>query len=146
MTGTDSMTTTTAASPDVHRHGIPAESAFGYAQAIRSGDLVHVSGQLALDASGTFAHTDDLPAQLALTYTNLDRVLGHYGATRAQVVSQVVYVVDLHRYADAVADGNRAYFGGHWPVSTVVGVAGLTFPGQLVEISCVLDVRLPSGR
>ncbi|MFJ7175441.1 hypothetical protein ACIQXA_03170 [Streptomyces massasporeus] len=30
---------------DVYDHGIPAESRFGYAQAIRSGDLVHVSGQ-----------------------------------------------------------------------------------------------------
>ncbi len=78
---------------------------FGYAQAIRSGDLIHVSGQ---------------------------------------IVSQTLYVVDPRRNATPTAEGNLAYFGGHRPVSTVVGVTELTFPGQVVEISRVVDTRLPA--
>ncbi|MFF7865744.1 RidA family protein [Streptomyces qaidamensis] len=133
------MTTT-----DVYDHGIPAESHFGYAQAIRSGDLIHVSGQLAFDEAGGFRPEDDLTAQLERTYINLDRVLAHYGATRNQIVSQTLYAVDLVRNAEVVAKANRAYFGAHRPVSTALGVTELTFPGQLVEIGCVIDTRLPA--
>ncbi|MFE6776372.1 RidA family protein [Streptomyces sp. NPDC057702] len=132
------------AATDVFHHHVPAEHEFGYAQAIRSGDLVHVSGQLAFDAAGAFRHADDFEAQLRLTHANIDKVLAHYGAARRQVVSQQLYVVDLPRHAAATAAGNLAYFGDHRPVSTVVGVAGLTFPGQVVEISLVVDTRLPA--
>ncbi|MER0241773.1 RidA family protein [Streptomyces sp. HSW2009] len=129
---------------DVFQHQVPAEADFGYAQAIRSGGLIHVSGQLALDEVGEFRSPDDFTAQLRLTYANFDRVLAHYGVTRNQIVSQTLYVVDLPRHAQATADGNRGYFGAHRPVSTVVGVAALTFPGQVIEISFVVDPSLPA--
>ncbi|MER8225976.1 RidA family protein [Streptomyces sp. NPDC094143] len=129
---------------DLYDHGIPAEKYFGYTQAIRSGELIHVSGQLSFDDAGGFDPEDDIAAQLARTYMNLDKVLAHFGATRDQVVSQTLYVVDLVRNAEVVAEGNRAYFGAHRPVSTALGVTELTFPGQAVEISCVVDTRLPA--
>jgi enamine deaminase RidA (YjgF/YER057c/UK114 family) len=129
---------------DLYDHGIPAEKYFGYTQAIRSGELIHVSGQLSFDEAGDFSPEDDIAAQLARTYANLDKVLAHYGATRDQIVSQTLYVVDLVRNAEVVAEGNRAYFGAHRPVSTALGVTELTFPGQAVEISCVVDTRLPA--
>ncbi|MEV5358099.1 RidA family protein [Streptomyces sp. NPDC093516] len=129
---------------DLYDHGIPAERHFGYTQAIRSGELIHVSGQLSFDEAGGFDPGDDVAAQLAGTYANLDKVLAHFGATRNQVVSQTLYVVDLVRNADVVAEGNRAYFGAHRPVSTALGVTELTFPGQVVEIACVVDTRLPA--
>lgn len=129
---------------DVFNHDVPAESDFGYSQAIGSGDLVHVSGQLSLDEAGEFLYADDFVAQLKQTYVNLDKVLAHYGATRNQVVSQVLYVVDLRQNAAATAEGNLAYFGDHRPASTVLGVTELTFPGQVVEISFVIDTKLPA--
>jgi enamine deaminase RidA (YjgF/YER057c/UK114 family) len=129
---------------DVYDHAIPAESHFGYAQAIRSGDLIHVSGQLSFDEAGGFSPEDDVAAQLEGTYANIDKVLAHYGVTRNQIVSQTLYVVDLVKNADVVAEGNRAYFGAHRPVSTALGVTELTFPGQAVEISCVIDTKLPA--
>ncbi|MEU0193389.1 RidA family protein [Streptomyces afghaniensis] len=133
------MTTT-----DVYDHAIPAESHFGYAQAIRSGDLIHVSGQLSFDEAGGFRAEDDIATQLKGTYANIDKVLAHYGVTRNQIVSQTLYVVDLVKNADVIAEGNRAYFGTHRPVATALGVTELTFRGQAVEISCVIDTKLPA--
>ncbi|MFI0777495.1 RidA family protein [Streptomyces sp. NPDC021212] len=129
---------------DVFHYDVPAESDFGYSQAIKSGDLIHISGQLSLDEAGEFRSPDDFAAQLKQTYVNLDKVLDHYGVTRSQVVSQTVYVVDLRRNAAATAEGNLAYFGDHRPVSTVIGVTELTFPGQVIEISFVVDTKLPA--
>ena len=129
---------------DVFTYGIPAESDFGYAQAIRSGDLIHVSGQLAFDEAGGFPHPGDFAAQRKRTHANMDRVLAHYGATRRQIVSQTLCVVDLGRHAAATAEANLAYFDGHRPASTVLGVTELTLPGQLLEIAFVVDTRLPA--
>jgi enamine deaminase RidA (YjgF/YER057c/UK114 family) len=129
---------------DVFRYDVPAEDDFGYSQAIRSGELVHVSGQLAFDEAGGFPDADDFAAQLRRTHANMDRVLDHYGATRNQIVSQTLYVVGLRHHAAAAARGNLAYFGGHRPASTVLGVTELTLPGQVVEIGFVIDLRLPA--
>jgi enamine deaminase RidA (YjgF/YER057c/UK114 family) len=129
---------------DVFHYGVPAEKDFGYAQAIKSGDLVHVSGQLSFDEAGEFVHAGDFAAQLTRTYANMDRVLDHYGATRNQIVSQTLYLVNLRQNAAATAEGNLGYFGDHRPASTVLGVTELTLPGQLVEISFVIDTKLPA--
>ncbi len=129
---------------DVFAYRIPAEREFGYAQAIRSGELIHVSGQLSFDAAGEFRHADDFAAQLRQTHANIDRVLDHYDATRRQVITQTLYVVDLVPNAAALAAGNLGYFGDHRLASTAVGVTELTFPGQLVEISFVVDTTLPA--
>ncbi|MDT0611101.1 RidA family protein [Streptomyces lancefieldiae] len=133
-----------ATTVDVFNHNVPAESDFGYSQAISSGELIHVSGQLSLEESGEFSHADDFAAQLEQTHANMDKVLDHYGVTRKQVVSQVLYVVDLRQNAAATARGNLAYFGDHRPASTVLGVTELTFPGQVIEISFVVDRNLPA--
>ncbi|MFE2449812.1 RidA family protein [Streptomyces sp. NPDC021218] len=132
------------ATNDVFNHNVPAESDFGYSQAIKSGDLIHVSGQLSLDETGEFRYAGDFAAQLEQTYINLDKVLDHYGVTRNQVVSQTLYVVNLLQRAAATAEGNLAYFGDHRPVSTVLGVTELTFPDQVIEISFVVDTKLPA--
>jgi enamine deaminase RidA (YjgF/YER057c/UK114 family) len=129
---------------DVFNHDIPAEPQFGYAQAIKSGDLIHVSGQLAFGEAGDFQHANDFAAQLGQTHTNMDKVLNHYGATRNQIVSQILYVVELQRNAEAMCAGNLAFFGDHRPVSTVFGVTELFFPGQLIEISFIVDTKLPA--
>ncbi|MFI7366428.1 RidA family protein [Streptomyces sp. NPDC050149] len=129
---------------DAFSYGVPAESDFGYSQAIRSGELIHVSGQVSFDDAGEFLHPGDFAAQLERTYANMDKILGHYGATRNQIVSQTLYLVNLHRNAAATMAGNLRYFGDHRPASTVLGVAELTMPGQVVEISFVVDTKLPA--
>ncbi|MFE7114582.1 RidA family protein [Streptomyces sp. NPDC057654] len=129
---------------DTFNHGMPAESDFGYSQAIKSGDLIHVSGQVSVDAAGEFRHTHDFAAQLEQTYANMDKVLAHYGATRNQIISQTLYVVNLQQNAAPTMAGNPRYYGNHRPVSTVIGVSELTFPGQSIEISFIVDTRLPA--
>ncbi|MFH8594631.1 RidA family protein [Streptomyces rimosus] len=100
-------------SVDVFHHDVPAERDFGYAQSIKSGELIHVSGQLSLDEEGEFRYADDFIAQ-------------------------------ARQHATATAEGNLAYFGDHQPVSTVLGVPELSFPGQVIEIGFIVDTKLPA--
>ncbi|WP_340559081.1 RidA family protein [Streptomyces sp. GSL17-111] len=129
---------------DAFHRNVPAESGFGYAQAVRSGALIHASGQFSYDDAGEFVHADDFAAQLAQTYVNMDAILEHYGATRNQIVSQTVYVVGLRQNGAALMAGNPAYYGDHRPANTVLGVTELAFAGQFVEIGFVVDTTLPA--
>ncbi|MFE2941460.1 RidA family protein [Streptomyces sp. NPDC059255] len=129
---------------DSYSHDVSGEKEFGFAQAIKVGDTIYVSGQLSHDEEGNFLHPDDFDAQLRQSYANFERVLAHYGATRNQVVSETQFIVDLPKYNMAMAAANLAYFGAHRPTSSTVGVASLFFPGQLIEVGFVLDTRLPA--
>lgn len=129
---------------DAFNYNVPVESSFGYSQAIKSGELIHVSGQLSFDEAGEFLYAGDAAAQLKQTYACMDKVLAHYGATRNQIVSQTLYVVNLRENFEVTASGNVNYFGAHRPVSTIVGVPDLGFPGQVIEIAFIIDTKLPA--
>lgn len=100
---------------DSYSHDVCGEKEFGFAQAIKVGDTIYVSGQLSHDDEGNFLHPDDFDAQLQQSYANFEKVLPHYGATRKQVVSETRFIVDLPKYKMAMATANLAYFGDHHP-------------------------------
>ncbi|MGA7149549.1 MAG: RidA family protein [Microbacterium sp.] len=129
---------------DTFSHDVSGEKEFGFAQGIKVGDTIYISGQLSHDENGDFLHADDLHAQFQQVWANLDKVLAHYGVTRNQIVQDGVFVVNLPENASTVAAAHLAYFGDHRPTSTTVGVAALFFPGQLLEINFVVDSRLPA--
>jgi enamine deaminase RidA (YjgF/YER057c/UK114 family) len=93
---------------------------------------------------GNFLYPNDLDAQLQQAYANFEKVLAHYGVAGIQVISETQFVVNLPEHNAAMAAANLAYFGDHRPTSSRVGVASLFFPGQLIEISFVIDTRLPA--
>lgn len=123
--------------------GVPWESIYGYSQAVRVGDTVHVSGQLSHDRDGTFVGAGDFELQVRTTLENLDLVLKEFGAERGQIVETTVLVRNLRENFDVTARLHAEYFGEHRPASTVMGVSDLALPDQLVEIGALvrLDVR-----
>lgn len=129
---------------DSFSHDVTGEKEFGFAQAIKVGDTIYISGQLSHDEHGDFLHANDLSGQFAQVWANLDKVLAHYGITRNQIVQDGVFVVDLPANAATVAAEHLAYFGDHRPTSTTVGVAALFFPGQLLEINFIANTTLPA--
>ena len=116
---------------------VPWEQGFGYSQALRSGPLLFVSGQLSHDAQARFIGEGDFELQVRTSFANLDRVLAHFGVTKERVVETTIDVRDLRKHFDALARLNREYFGAHRPASTVLGVVDLALPQQLVEIAAV---------
>ena len=117
--------------------GMPWEDAYGFAQALRSGSTLYISGQLSHDMDATFVGEGDFELQVRTTFTNIDRVLEAHGARKDHIVETMVYVKDLREHFDDIARLHREYFGDHRPTSTLVGVVDLALPPQLVEISAV---------
>ena len=111
-----------------------------YAHAVRSGSLVHTAGAVPLDAEGNLVGRGDRAAQARRVLANLETQLAAAGASPADVVKTVVYVLaDRREELVEVWDVVRASpFAG--AASTLVGVTFLGYDGQLVEIEAVAVV------
>jgi enamine deaminase RidA (YjgF/YER057c/UK114 family) len=115
--------------------GVPWEDLNNYSQAVRAGDRLFVSGQVAHDSEGNFLGEGDITVQTEATLANLDRVLQRFGAERSDVVETNIFLVDLRtNFAPAMAVCKR-YFGDHRPASNAFGVVALVLEPQLIEIS-----------
>lgn len=128
--------------------GMPWETAYGYAQAVRVGNTIYVSGQLSHDAEGNFvapaaldgsvAATDQskMELQMRTTYANAAKVLAHFGATLQHVVEEVLYVTDMDAAFAVAGAVRKSAYGSESPqcASTIAQVTRLAFPQQLIEI------------
>ncbi|GGV24788.1 hypothetical protein GCM10010277_05270 [Streptomyces longisporoflavus] len=96
---------------------------------------LYISGQTAMDGDGKPQHDGDMGAQLALSVDNLEAVLGEAGMSLADLVRLNVYTTDvdlLFQHYGVLAA--RLAAAGVAPTSTMLGVARLAIPGQLVEL------------
>jgi len=122
------------------------EVPFGYSQAVRVGDTIHISGSVSMDASGQLLAKGDMAAQLRNAYEDIRKTLAHFGATFGDVVEETIYTTDMDKLL-AAAGTVRAdvYKGADYPAGSWVGVTRLVDPDYLVEIS-VTAVRRPKPR
>jgi enamine deaminase RidA (YjgF/YER057c/UK114 family) len=103
---------------------------------VQASRLVFLAGQCPLDPAGDLA-AEDLEGQTAQVITNILTGLESAGATPEDVVRTVIYVVsrdrdDLSAVWTQLNDSPLAP--AFTTASTLLGVAQLGFPGQLVEI------------
>lgn len=110
---------------------------YAYA-AVAPGGTVYAAGACPLDADGSVVAPGDIPAQTAQVMANLEESLRTAGCALDDVLKTTVFVASADR-ADLVAawDVVRAAFGDHDAPSTLLGVAVLGYPDQLVEVEAV---------
>jgi len=109
-----------------------------YSQAIRVGNVLYTSGQIALDpATGNLAE-GDFAAQAKRVFENLKAVLAAGGTSFSKVIKATVYVTDLANFV-TLNEIYASYFGDTKPARTTVGVAQLP-KGGLVEIDLIAMV------
>jgi len=110
-----------------------------YSQAVRAGDFLFLSGQVALDpATGTMV-SGGVEAETKQVLANLTAVLAAGGATWADVVRTTIYLTDLGDFATV----NRVYgevTGAVPPARATVQVAALP-RGAVVEIDAIALLR-----
>lgn len=96
---------------------------------------LYLSGQTAMNADGKPEHDGDMAAQLALSIDNVEAVLAEAGMSLANLVRLNVYTTDVdllfQHYGELAARLGAAQVA---PTTTMLGVARLAIPGQLVEL------------
>ncbi len=111
-----------------------------YNQAVKAGDLLFCSGQIALDPqTGSMVGSGDVEAETRQVLSNLEAVLSAGGATPQQVVRTTVFLADLADFGKVNALYAEVFGGGVSPARACVEVAALP-KGARVEIDCVAFV------
>ena len=122
----------------VQTDGAPA--AIGpYSQAVRSGDFLFCSGQIALEPASGEMVGGSAADQARQVLANLGAVLDAGGASLQTVVKTTIFLDDMADFA-AVNEVYAAAFGDHRPARATVEAAALP-KGALVEIDAIARRR-----
>src|SRR5438270_9952479 len=106
-----------------------------YSQAIRAGDLVFVSGQLALKAGDTQIEAGSIQEQTEQVFANLRAILEEAGSGLDRIVKTTVYLVSLDDF-QGMKEGWGRHGGDRPRARATVEISGLP-SGALVEIEAV---------
>lgn len=117
-----------------------APAAIGpYSQAIRAGDFLFVSGQIALDPSTGGLVEGDVAVQTHRVLKNLGAILSAAGTSFDQVVKSTVYLADMNDFG-VVNQIYGTYFPAPAPARATIQAARLPRDVR-VEIDVVAYVR-----
>ncbi len=122
----------------------------GYSNAIRvpaGRDLLFLAGQIGWDADEQMVG-DDFVSQFSQALTNVVTLVRLSGGQIEDIVRLTVFCVDTSDYLSdpkAVGQAYRSVMGRHFPVMSLVQVAGLVEEGALLEVEATAALVPPSG-
>ena len=106
-----------------------------YSQAVKAGNTLYVSGQIALDAESGEMINANITEETHQVMKNMDAVLQAAGMNFGQVVKCSIFVKDMGQFA-TINEAYGMYFKQDPPARETVEVARL--PKDVnVEISCI---------
>ncbi len=106
-----------------------------YNQAVRAGDWLFISGQVAIDPATGNLKMDTIQEETTLVMQNLQAILTEAGATFSNVVKTTIFLSDMALFAQ-VNEVYGSYFTADYPARETVAVKGL--PKNVnVEISMI---------
>lgn len=106
-----------------------------YNQAVQFGNMLFVSGQIAIDPKTGELYTGDIQTETKLVMENLKAILTEAGMDFSNVLKSTIFLMDMGQFAQ-VNEVYGSYFSENPPARETVQVAGLP-KGVKVEISVV---------
>lgn len=138
---------------EVQSFGVPWEENYGYVQAVKRGDTIYLSGQVAhsgtelvapapVNDAGRVTDFSRTGEQLRQAYANAAELLRRFGASLDDVVDEVIYAIDVSAADAAAGPVRKEAYGRPDPqvASTMIGTPRLAFPELLVEVKLVARV------
>lgn len=116
------------------------EKLYGYSHAVRIGDDIKISGAVSMDDSGNLVAPGSMEQQMKNCYSDLEKILNHYGCTFDDVVVENVFTTDMAEFI-RVSTYRSTVYKKQYPTGTWLEVKGLALPGQLIEID--MEVHKP---
>jgi 2-iminobutanoate/2-iminopropanoate deaminase len=104
-----------------------------YSQAIKIGNLVFLSGQIGIDASGILK--DNLQSQVHQIFQNIKSILNQINLSLDSIVKTTIYLTNLNDF-NQVNEIYQSYFQPPYPARTTVEVSKLP-KSALIEIDAI---------
>ncbi|MBW8686293.1 RidA family protein [Chitinophaga rhizophila] len=106
-----------------------------YNQAVQSGNLLFVSGQIALNPETNQLVMDDIKTETHQVMKNLQAILTAAGIDFSNVLKTTIFIMNMNDFAQ-INEVYGSYFSGEYPARETVQVAALP-KGVNVEISVI---------
>ncbi|MEO7307289.1 MAG: RidA family protein [Ferruginibacter sp.] len=140
-TSSDNSKTTTEKDPKVSQSDTAEyfnlrpklEKDYGYSHAVKIGDNLKISGAVSMNDSGIIVAPGNIEQQMKNCYSDLEKILTHYGYSFDDVVAENIYVTDMAAFEKVLGYRNSIYKK-QFPTGTWLEVKGLAVSGQLIEI------------
>jgi len=126
-------TVTQAETPEYFLLRPEVEKSFGYSHAVRIGEDLKISGAVSMDDAGNLLAAGNMDQQMKNCYSDLEKILKHYGYTFDDVVVENVFTTNMADFIKVSTYRNSIYKK-QFPTGTWLEVKGLALPGQLIEI------------
>ncbi|ASZ10563.1 RidA family protein [Chitinophaga pendula] len=106
-----------------------------YNQAVKAGNMLFVSGQIALHPETNQLVTSDIIAETHQVMQNLKSILAEAGMDFSDILKSTIFITDMQTFSD-INEVYGKYFSGYFPARETVQVAALP-RGVNVEISVI---------
>lgn len=106
-----------------------------YNQAVRAGNMIFISGQIALNPDTNQLVKEDIVAETHQVMQNLKNILSETGMDFNDVVKSTIFITDMNDFSQ-INEVYGKYFSGYFPARETVQVAALP-KGVNVEISVI---------
>jgi enamine deaminase RidA (YjgF/YER057c/UK114 family) len=113
--------------------GAKWEDIVGYSRAVRIGNIIEVTGTVAVDENSRLVGKSDAYAQTKFIIEKIEKVLQRAGATLKDVVRTRMFVTDISRWEE-YGKAHGEFFKEIKPCTSMIEVKGLIAPEYLVEI------------
>ena len=111
-----------------------------YNQAVKAGDFLFISGQIAINPQTNELIEGDVSAETKQVMENLKAIVSEADLTFAHVVKTTIFLSDMNLFS-TVNEMYGSYFSGDYPARETVAVKGLP-KGVNVEISMTAVLHL----
>lgn len=112
--------------------GSPWEDKMGYCRAVRIGNIIEVSGTVAI-VDGEKVKADDAQAQTLNILERVEKVLEELEVSMKDVIRTRIFTTDINTF-EAVASAHASYFKDIKPTTGFYEISKLVAPEYLVEI------------
>ena len=109
------------------------EKMFGYSHAVKIGNDIKISGAVSMDNNGALVAPGDMEQQMKNCYSDLEKILKHYGYTFDDVVAENIFTTNMEDFIK-VSGYRQSIYKKQFPTGTWLEVKGLALKGQLIEI------------
>lgn len=113
--------------------GAKWENIVGYSRAVKIGNVIEVTGTVAVDDNNNLVGANSAYEQTKFIIQKIEKVLIHAGASLKDVVRTRMFVTDISRWEE-YGKAHGEFFKEIKPCTTMVEVSKLIAPEYLIEI------------
>lgn len=113
--------------------GAKWEDIVGYSRAVRMGNIIEVTGTVAVDGNNQLVGGNDAYKQTVFIIQKIEGILKKAGAGLEHVIRTRMFVTDISRWEE-YGKAHGEFFANIRPCTTMVEVSKLIAPEYLIEI------------